>query len=823
MKIIKMKTITFKLLYTSILMLCFTPFIFSQTINKNSISGTVLSNKEAVENAVVLLLKATDSSIVKTTTTTKEGLFVLNNFANGVYLVSIQNLGHQKYFSGKINILDALVSLPTITIIPIKKEATNVTVTAKKPLIEVRPDKVVVNVEANTTNVGANALEVLQKSPGVTVDKDGKISLKGNSSVVVYIDGRPSYLSGADLSNMLSSMQSSQLDVIEIMTNPPAKYDAAGNGGVIHIKTKKTKTFGFSGSVTLNAGIGMSYPRFGETVNLSYRKNKFTVFGNFNHSYREKYQILTINRSFIDATTNQVTSLFTQTNKLQRINRDYSSKIGLDYNINKKTTVGMVLKNSYSPANSDNDGNILLKKPSGVLESTTLSQSPSKSAWTNFSTNLNLRHVFDSTGKELNMNADYISYNATNNLSLINAYYKSGLPNEPGDTLLGNLPQKIKIYGANIDYSMPIHKTLNFEAGIKTSFVETNADAKYDSLLNGIVMNAVSRTNFFNYKENITAAYINFDKKFNEKFSLQTGLRFENTLMNGLELTTNKSFRRNYAQLFPTAYFQYSPSKKHSYVLNYGRRIKRPDYENLNPFVEYLDKYTFEEGNPFLQPQFSHSIELTHTYKGFLSTTLNYTTTNNIIQQVFITNANKTETAVKLENIASSRSLGLSSNASIPVTKWFSANVFMTGNYNEFKGIINNSPVKQNLARFAIQLENQFQFKKGWNANISAFYLSGEMEGVMIIKPLYNIDLGVGKTILKKKGSIRFSFKDIFWTQAPRGFAKYNNVDVTFKQYSNSQAFNLSFTYRFKKGTLKAANQRKVGGAEDEQNRVSGK
>jgi iron complex outermembrane recepter protein len=178
---------------------------------------------------------------------------------------------------------------------------------------------------------------------------------------------------------------------------------------------------------------------------------------------------------------------------------------------------------------------------------------------------------------------------------------------------------------------------------------------------------------------------------------------------------------------------------------------------------------------------------------------------------------------VKLENIASSRSLGLSSNASIPVTKWFSANVFMTGNYNEFKGIINNSPVKQNLARFAIQLENQFQFKKGWNANISAFYLSGEMEGVMIIKPLYNIDLGVGKTILKKKGSIRFSFKDIFWTQAPRGFAKYNNVDVTFKQYSNSQAFNLSFTYRFKKGTLKAANQRKVGGAEDEQNRVSGK
>jgi iron complex outermembrane recepter protein len=812
-----------KIILVSFLLLQVAAVLHAQAPNSNAteLTGTILSNKVAIENTVVLLLKSADSSIAKTATTNKTGQFSFSNFVSGTYIVSIQSFTHQKYFSQPVVVTTASIDLGNIELIAIKKQLEKVTVVGNKPMIEVKADKIVVNVEANTSNVGANALEVLQKSPGVTVDKDGNISLKGNASVVIYMDGRPTYLSGADLSTMLTNMQSTQLESIEIMTNPSSKYDAAGNAGIINIKTKKSKVFGFNGSVTLTAGIGMQYPRFGETVNVNYRKNKFNIFGSFNHNYRESFQMLSIDRKFVNASTNEVSSYFSQRNDIIKTNKDYSAKFGVDYNLSKKTTLGAVIKQSYSPSATTAGGNILLKNNVNILDSTTLSESLNDVTWQNFSTNLNLRHVFDSTGKELTVDVDYITYNANNDMKLTSNYYKLGLPSSKADTLFGNLPQNIKIYSAKADYNMPINKTLNFEAGLKASYVVTNANAKYDSVINGKIINAITRTNFFKYDESISAAYVNLNKKFSEKLSIQGGLRFENTHLKGRELTTNKTFERNYAQLFPTAYIQYSPFKKHSFVLNYGRRITRPNYESLNPFVEYLDKYTFEEGNPFLQPQFSHNIELTHTYNNFLNTTLNYTTTNNIIQQVFLTNPSKTETAIKLDNIASSKTLGLSVNAFLPIQKWFTSNVYVIGNYNEFKGLINNKLISQNFSRFAVNVDNQFKFNKGWSANLSGFYTTGEIDGVIIINPLYSIDLGVGKTILKKKGSLRFSLKDVFFSQKASGYTKYDNVDIQFSQLRNSRVFNLAFTYRFNKGSLKAASQRKTGGADEEQQRVS--
>jgi iron complex outermembrane recepter protein len=802
-------------------MLFFATNTYGQTETKNTIIGKVWYKNEAVENAIVLLRRASDSSIIKNNITIKDGSFSLSSITNGMYFITIEKLNFKKFNSSSLVMDNKIIDLGNITLLLAATQQQMVQVVAKKPMVEVKADKIVVNVDANIANEGSNALEVLQRSPGVMVDKDGTVSLKGNASITIYIDGRPTYLSGADLSTMLSNMQSNQIETIELMTNPPAKYDAAGNGGIINIKTKKSKVFGFNGSVNVSAGVALSYPRFSESANLNYRKNKFNVFGSLSHSYRERYQKLTIDRKFIDASSGALASLFSQVNKPIRVARDYSSKFGIDYNVNKKTTVGVVIKGSYSPSDNDAIGDIILKNAFGIIDSTTKSASLSKSLWQNLSTNVNVRHIIDTTGKELNFNIDYIGYKATNDVSLTNAYYKLGIPTTIADTLLGGLPQNIKIYSAKLDYSMPINKSLTMETGVKTSFVNTNADARYDSVINGKKLPALSRTNFFNYKENITAAYINFNKTISAKLSAQIGLRFENTNMKGIELTTNKDFKRNFAQLFPTAYFQYSPTEKHSFVLDYGRRIKRPDYESLNPFVEYLDKYTFDEGNPYLQPQFSHNIELTHTYKQFLSTTLNYSTTNNIIQQVFITNANKTETAVKLDNIASSKSLGLSVNAGFPVNKWFTTNINIGTNYDNFEGLINNKLIKKSFARALISIDNQFKFKKGWGASFSGFYITGEMEGVLILNPLYSIDMGVSKSILKKKGTLKFGLSDILWSQKASGFTKYDNVDINFKQQQSSRIFNLSFTYRFNKGTLKAASQRKIGGADEEQKRVS--
>jgi len=694
-----------------------------------------------------------------------------------------------------------------------------VSVSSKKPLVQQLTDRMVINVDASPTNVGANALEVLEKSPGITVDKDGNISLKGKEGVLVYMDGRPSYLSGQDLANLLRNMQATQLDQIEIMTNPPAKYDAAGKAGIINIKTKKNKVFGFNGSFTIGYGQGV-YSRNNQSVNLNYRKNKVNLFGNISHNDRDGFQNLTINRSFIDNSSKKVVSLFEQNTIMRNSNSSNSAKIGMDYFASKKTTIGFVVNGFINPNDQLTEGDINIFNENHVLTNNTKAVSKSNNKWKNVSTNFNVRQLLDTTGSEITFDADYIKYTSNNNQNLSNAYYNQvGVPTVKPDTLLGYLPQQIEIFSAKVDFVHPLKKGAKLEAGLKSSYVSTDANAVYDSLINGKRVNDVGRSNHFIYKENINAAYVNFSKPFGEKFSIQLGLRAEQTIAKGNQITTNIQFDRNYVQLFPTAYFQYNANKNNSYVLNYGKRIRRPDYENLNPFVEFLDKYTFEQGNPYLLPEFSHNVELSHTFKSFLTTTLNYTNTTDIIQGVLIQNNAANETFIRQENIANQQQYGIAINAANQYTKWWSGNIYANVFHNEFSGIISGDVVKQNATTAVFNVSQQFKFNKGWSAELSGFYRTEGLDGLFVIKPFGVMNIGVGKQILKNKGSIRLNVRDVFWSQQIKGTVKYGSIDANFRQFNDNRVVNISFTYRFSKGKA-AAIQRKKGGAEDEQSRV---
>ena len=303
---------------------------------------------------------------------------------------------------------------------------------------------------------------------------------------------------------------------------------------------------------------------------------------------------------------------------------------------------------------------------------------------------------------------------------------------------------------------------------------------------------------------------------------MQLGLRTEHTHARGNQITTNIQFDRNYIQFFPTAYFQYNLNKSNSFILNYGKRIRRPDYASLNPFVEFLDRYTFQQGNPYLVPEFSHNIELSHTFKGFLTTTLNYTNTTDIIQDVLIQNNAKNETYIKKENIANQKQFGLSVNASNQYTKWWSGNIYMNVFHNEFNGIINGDQVNQSAVTALFNISQQFKYNKGWSAELSGFYRTKGLEGLFVIQPFGVMNIGVGKQILKNKGSVRLNVRDVLWSQKINGSAKYSSIDVNFHQFNDNRIVNLSFTYRFNKGKA-AASQRKRGGAEDEQSRVGNK
>lgn len=794
---------------------------FAQSSGK--ITGAIKDggNQKVIDAATISLLYSTDSSLAKSAIADKDGNFLFENVKDGSYLISATSLGHSKAYSAPFTISadHAAHDAGVLQILPVTQNLKEVVVESKRPMFERKADKMIVNVDASVSNVGSSAMDVLEKSPGVTVDKDGNISLKGKQGVKIFIDGKPSYLSGADLANLLKSMTSAQLDQIEIMTNPSAKFDAAGNAGVINIKTKKNKTVGYNGNVTSSYTQG-KYARTNQSINLNYRTKAVNLFGSYSYWLNKNDQQLDIVRRFRDKESKQLLSIFDQQSKFTNRHTSNNAKLGIDINLSKKTTIGAVVSGFVNNEQFKNANTTLLQNEAAITQSSTLANTQVDGKWKNFSGNLNLRHVFDSTGRELAFDADYMHYAQKNNQGLFNSYFDNAhIPNGPGDTLLSNIPSDIKIYSLKADYTQSLKGNAKLEAGVKASFVKTDNNAQYDSLINGQKVTDFGRTNHFIYDEEIKAAYVNLNKQINKKWSVQTGLRLENTIAKGNQVTTNQVFKRNYTQLFPTAYVSYEMNEKNNFSVNYGRRIDRPDYADMNPFYFFLDKYTYQAGNTNLRPQFSHNIELSHTYAGNFTTSLNYTKTTDLINDVFDQNEEKQETFITKSNIASQRQYGVTVTTLIPVKKFLKINVYANFTNNRFKGFINNANVDLQSNLFMANVNSQWSLGKGWNAELSGFFRSKGLESVLLIGNVGALNAGVSKSVLKNTGTIKLGLRDILWTQQFKGTATYSYIDMMFTQKRDSRQVSLSFNWRFGKGKV-AAPKRKIGGANEEQNRV---
>jgi iron complex outermembrane recepter protein len=807
-----------KLIFSSIMLISMS---LAAQDNKGKVSGQIVDgNEKTVISATISLLKARDSSVVRFAVADKNGLYSFDA-AEGKYLVSVTAVGHSKGFSEVFEVQPGQeVKLKTIVLLPQSKSLANVVITAKKPLIEQKIDRTVVNVEASVTNVGASALEVLEKSPGITVDKDGNISLKGKEGVLVLVDGRPTQLSGTDLANLLRNMHASSLDQIEIMTNPPARFDAAGNAGVINIKMKKNKMAGYNG--TVNLGYSQArHARYNEGLNFNYKEGKVNVFGNISHNYNKSENQLNIKRKIFDTISGLVVNHFDMRARMMNDRNNFNGRIGLDYSPSKRTTFGFAVNGATSPGSFGNQNFTLISDAGKTPESQTKASAAYDQTWKNFSTNLNFRRALDTTGKELTADLDYVSYLSGNDQLLVNAYYNaSGSQIGTADSLVAALPQDIKIYSGRIDYYQPLKKGAKFEAGLKSSIVRTDNNAVYDSLQNGTRVHDIGRTNHFVYEENINAAYVNLSGSLCKKINGQLGLRLENTVASGIQVLTGQKVNQDYTQLFPTAFLQYKANDKNNFGINYGRRIRRPNYESLNPFIKFLDRYTYQQGNPDLKPQFSHNIELSHTYKNFLTTTINYTNTTDIIQQV-IEQKGKDGYA-KQQNIAELKQFGISVNANQSVTKWWTSSLYGYLFHNNYKGEINKSPIELGTTSFIVNGSQQFKFAKTWTAEVSGMYRTRGVEGVLEVDPMGLISVGMSKTVFENKGTIRAGLRDVFHSQKMTASSKYKNVDMTFTEIRDSRVFSLGFSYRFSKGKVSQTKKRTNGSANEEQNRAGG-
>jgi iron complex outermembrane recepter protein len=814
----------------TLLMLMGTLTSQSQT-GKAKISGDVIDgSQKTIESASIALLRTKDSSTVKFSVANKEGKFFFEDVDNGKYMVSITAVGHQKGYSESFEVSEnnQSIQLKTIELVTLPKSMNNVTITAKRPFIEQKIDKMVINVESSITSAGSSALDVLEKSPGITVDKDGNISLKGKQSVMVMMDGKPAYLSGADLVNYLRSLPSTAIDQIEIMTNPPAKYDAAGNSGIINIKSKRTRQTGFNGSVTANYQQG-KYWKSNNSLNLNYRVGKVNLFANASTNKWNGYQRLDILRKFKDAATKDIEAIFQQQTRMRNEGQFSNLKLGADYFVSKKTTLGFVTSGFINPGKFSSRSTSFLKNANEIVDSIVYAESHQKQNWKNGSVNLNFRHQFDSTGREITSDLDFITYRSGSNQNFSNTTYNPDWTLKHIETLRGNLPVNVNIYTAKVDYTQSIGKEAKLETGVKTSYVNTDNHANYFSELNTGEEVDYSKTNNFLYKENINAAYVSVNKQF-KKLGAQIGLRYENTSYSGKQYgnptRSDSSFKNTYGSLFPTVFLSYKANDKNQFAVSFGRRIDRPSYQDLNPFLFFLDKYTYEAGNPFIKPQFTNNFEVSHTYKNFLTTTLNYSRTTDYMNETFQqeeVNGTKTyATIVRHGNIGKRDAAGLALSAQVPVAKWWNASLYSNFNYNKFKGRLNGNGENIDVAasNLLFNVNNQFKFNKGWSAEVSGFYRTKGVDGQIIIQPLGQLSAGVGKQVLKTKGTVKLNVRDILYTNKATGDINFENTLAHFVNTRDSRVASISFSYRFGKPIKGMQQRRKIGGADDEQNRV---
>jgi hypothetical protein len=799
----------------------------SQAQTKTKISGNIVDGaQKTIESATIALLRAKDSSVVKFSVADKTGNYSFEGMPPGKYLVSVSAVGHSKSFSELLEVGNEFAQIPvkTIQVLSQAKDMAAVTVVSRKPFIEQKIDRTIINVEASATNAGATALEVLEKSPGVTIDKDGNISLKGKAGVTVMMDGRPAYLSGTELTNYLRNLPATAIEQIEIMTNPSAKYDASGNSGIINIKAKKNKQKGFNGSLTANYGQGIR-SKASSSLNLNYRTGKVNLFANASQGKWNNIQRLDIHRAYNHSTTKQMIRTLDQESKMLNNSNNYNLKLGLDYYLSKKTTLGIVTSGFYDHNTNDSRITGFWKSPVNVLDSIIYATSSSKSHWLNGGVNLNLRHQFDSTGRELTADFDAIRYGTGRNEVFMNSSLDPNWSKKSEDNLRSQFPGHIQIFSGKIDYSQTVKGNVKLETGVKGSAVKNDNAANFYNVFGSTEAADYGRTNHFVYEEKIGAAYLNLNKQF-KKFGIQTGLRYEQTAYTGKQsgnpTRRDSSFSRSYANLFPTAFVSYKANEKNTFGLSLGRRIDRPAYQYLNPFLSFLDKVTYEAGNPFLRPQFSNNAELTHTYKNFLTTTLNYSRTTDVINETF-EGTDSAAIVVRKDNIARQDAAGVAVSAQIPVRKWWNANVYANVNYTQFSGRLYGQELQIEATNLTLNINNQFRFNKGWGAEVSGFYRGKGVWGQILTKPMGQLNAGVTRQILKGKGTMKLTVRDILYTNFPRGDLKNTgNVDAYFQNRRDSRVGNFSFTYRFGKPIKDAKQRRKIGGADDEQNRVRG-
>jgi hypothetical protein len=743
--------------------------------------------------AAVGLLNPKDSSVVKGALSNDSGLYIFNKVKPGIYLLKVTATGYTDQYSAPIK-ADSGKSI-IVPVVQLKSPVhylKALSVVVDKPFMEHKQDRMIFNVENSIISVGKSALEMLNDLPGVSASESGGVSVLGKTGILLLVDGKSLPV---DPVNFLKGLDASQIERVEVITNPSAKYQAAGSA-VINIILKHDKNIGFNGELNTMPRQGF-YLGLTESLTLDYRTKKWNFSLDANTNIFHRAFTHTITRTFNTGTT---TEIFDE-NAPWYIHGTYSfGDIGIDYTPDKKQTFSL---NNYFELQFEHLNtydHTIMHTSTSAIDSSLFTDNIRDYQALHAIPQFTYKYKPDTTDRELSVQIIYGPYKQTDNQQNPVDYYNSA-GQELRPPTLSNSTQvlNLNIWALQVDYTQPITSKIKLETGIYEQYGAPDNNAQFWNNINGVQVVDTTKTNQFNFTENIFAGYLNYSQKLTERIDFEAGLRAEQTNDKGVQYVHDTSFTRNYLDFFPSAAFNWKPSDIHAFSLSYTRRIERPGFDQLNPFITVIDPYTYQSGNISLLPDIYDQYQLVYSFKQYLSVTLEHDHYTNAIKQLYFQNTTTDIIYSKPENITAYYGYNAMMNVNIPFAKWWrnvtSVNVY----HDDYLEVLSGQNLEITNTSVSVKTLNLFTWKHNWDAELSFSYNSSDLQGLTITQPLYELEAGISKHFFNDRLIIKVSCSDILKSNIQIANTVYQDINVRDYSYNDSQEFSIGITWKFGK------------------------
>lgn len=782
----------------------------------SKISGKIEDQKgQPVPFANVALISP-DGGLVDGAVSDEDGNFLIESTKTAKVNLVVSSIGYKNFTSATFDLAPGISK--DFGVVKIEDEMTGldeVTVKASRPEIIIEADKTIVNIEGTVMAEGSNALDVIGRSPGIFVDSEGNINLNGRTGATVMINDRPTYMSATDLANFLRSMPADNIKSIEVINNPSARFDAEGAAGVINIQLKRNSVDGVFGNIQVGGQYnGQFAPNAGATLNI--KKGKLSTNGTLNYNEYAVYNDLEINRNF---TLEQGISNFNQDSRINSRYKTPSFNGSANYEIAKDQNLGLNIQASSSTDDNTNQSGTEITNPGQTENNYIESSNDSKGTRNRLFANLHYDAKLDTLGTKLSADVDYTIMDSESSSLLDNNYWTGNNPsNGTNDKLLTLNDMYYTIFTAKVDFVKPLKGGKMIETGLKGSWVESDNDLDLSRAQEEGPFSPDPNSNRFIYNENVLAAYFTFKGAINPKLSYQAGLRGEYSDIVGNSVTLNQVNKQEYFNLFPSVFVQHKVSDSYQIVYNANRRITRPNYRLLNPFIYYIDPLTSEQGNPHLTPQYSTNFEMNHVVKGAYQFTIGYSVTENAFMQVFEQNQENRTTTTFTDNFDKTKNANFRAILPFEVKKWWNMSNMLQANYNQFKSQIGQEFLDVAQVSYMARTQHNFTLPKGFRMELIGMYLSPQIWGQGQIKGFAWVDAGVTKSLMKDKLSLSVNGTDLFRSQIIRAKIDFADIDTGFRQYRSNQGVRFTLRYNFAKG--ESFRVRSNSGSTEERNRL---